>query len=180
MSIFAPDQFAVAQKANLANVFALTNTAFEAFQRLAELNLQATKSTLAESQDRIQALLAGKDLREVLAVQSGVAQPAADKAISYARHLLEIASSTQAEFAKLVEAQYEQHNSSVQAFVEHLVKNAPVGSEAATAVLQAAVAATNGTYSAVQKVAQQTAEAAKINIDAVTAVSSGAVRRAAA
>ena len=145
MSFFAPDQFAIAHKANLANLFALTNTAFEGFQKLAELNLQAAKLTLAESQDRIQGVLAGKDLREVVAVPGSLAQPAADKAIWYARHLNDIASSTQAEFAKVVEAQYQQYSSNVQAFVDNVVKNAPAGSEAATAVLQAAVAATNGT-----------------------------------
>jgi phasin family protein len=179
MSFFAPDQFAVAQKANLANLFALTNSVFAAFEKMAELNLQAAKSTLAENQDHIQALVAGKDLREVLGVQGGVAQPAAVKAMSYARHLQEIVSSTQAEFAKVVQAQYVQNNGNVQAFVDHFVKHAPAGTEAATAMLQAAVAATNGAYNAVQNVAMQTAEVANANFAAATAVPSGAAKRAA-
>lgn len=180
MTFFSLDPFAVTHKANLASLFTLTNTAFEGFQKLAELNLQTAKSSLIESQDLIQAVLAGKDLRDVAAVPGNLTQPAADKVIGYARHLYEIASNTQAEFVKVLETQYQQHSTSVQAFVDNVVKNAPAGSEAATTVLQAAVAATNGTYDAVQKVAKQVAEAAKTNFDGANKVTSVTAKRAAA
>lgn len=180
MTFFSPNPFAATHKANLASLFALTNTAFEGFQKLAELNLQTAKSSLIESQDLIQAVLAGKDLRDVAAVPGNLTQPAADKVIAYARHLYEIASNTQAEVARVLETQYQQHSTSVQAFVDNVVKNAPAGSEVATTVLQAAVAATNGTYDAVQKVAKQVAEAAKTNFDGPNKVTSVTAKRAAA
>ncbi|WP_042886099.1 TIGR01841 family phasin PhaP3 [Cupriavidus necator] len=179
MSPFMPDQFAAVQKANLGHLFTLTNMAFEGFQKLTELNLQTVRTTLAEGQDNAKAVLAGKDLREVFAVQGNLAQPAAEKAVAYARNVYEIASNTQAELSKAVEAQYEQHNRNVQAFVDAFVKNAPAGSEAITALLQSSVAAASSTYESIQNAAKQTAEVAKANFATTAAAASGAAQQAA-
>ncbi|AQV94431.1 phasin [Cupriavidus necator] len=179
MSPFTPDQFAAVQKSNLNHLFALTNMAFDGFQKLTELNLQAARTTLAEGQENVQAVLAGKDLREVFAVQSNLGQPAAEKAVAYARNVYEIASNTQAELSRAVEAQYEQHNRNVQAFVDTFVKNAPAGSEALTALLQSSVAAASSTYQSLQSVAKQTAEVAKTNFATTAAAANGAAQQAA-
>ncbi len=179
MSPFTPDQFAAVQKSNLNHLFALTNMAFDGFQKLTELNLQAARTTLADGQENVQAVLAGKDLREVLAVQSNLGQPAAEKAVAYGRQVYEIASNTQSELSKAVEAQYEQHNRNVQAFVDTFVKNAPAGSEALTALLQSSVAAASSTYQSFQNAAKQTAEVAKANFATAAAAANGAAQQAA-
>ena len=179
MTPFMPDQLAAAQKANLNHLFKLTNLVVEGFQKLTELNLQAARTTLAEGQDNVRAALAGKDLRDVFAVQGNLAQPAADKAIAYARNVYEIASNTQAELSKAVEAHYEQHNRSAQAFVDAFMKNAPAGSEALTALLQSSVAAASTTYQSIQNAAKQTAEVAKANFVTTAAAASGAAQQAA-
>ncbi|KWR90754.1 TIGR01841 family phasin PhaP3 [Cupriavidus sp. IDO] len=179
MSAPISDQFAAVQKANLGHLFALTNTAFEGFQKLTELNLQAVKTTLAEGQGNVEAVLEGKDLREVFAAQGNLAQPAAEKAVAYARQVYEIAASTQAELSKAVEAQYEQHNRNVQAFVDTFVKNAPAGAEAITALLQSTVAAASNTYQSIQNAAKQTAEVAQANLATAAASATGAAQQAA-
>lgn len=179
MTAFMSDQFAAVQKANLGHLFALTNMAFDGFQKLTELNLQAVRTTLAEGQEKVEAALAGKDIREVFAAQGNLAQPAAEKAVAYARHVYEIASNTHGELTKAVETQYEQHNRNVQAFVDTFVKNAPAGSEAITALLQSSVAAANNTYQSIQNAAKQTAEVAKANLATTAAAASGAVQQAA-
>ncbi|PZX32270.1 phasin; polyhydroxyalkanoate synthesis and granule formation regulator/factor [Cupriavidus phytorum] len=178
MSPFTPEQFAAAQKSNVSHLFALTNTAFEGFQKLTELNLQTLRTTLAEGQENIEAVLSGKDVREVFAAQGQQAQPAAEKAVAYARHVYEIASNTQAQLSKAVEAQYEQHNRNVQAFVDTFVKNAPAGSEALTALLQSGVAAANTTYQSFQDAAKQTAEVAKANFAKTAAAASATAANA--
>ena len=179
MSSFMPDQFAAVQNANLRHLFALTNMAFEGFQKLTELNLQAVRTALAEGQHNAEAVLAGKDLREVIAVEGNLAQPAVEKAVAYARDVYEIASSTQAELSKAVEAQYEQHTRNAQAFVDTFVKNAPAGSEAITALLQSSVAAASSTYQSFQNAAKQTAEVAKANFATTAVAASGAAQQAA-
>lgn len=113
MSLLTPEQIAAAQKANLESLFGLTTKAFEGVEKLIELNLQVVKSTLAEGQENAQRLLSVKDAQELIALQASLSQPVAEKVLSYGRHLYEIASSTQAEFAKVAEAQFEEQNKKV-------------------------------------------------------------------
>ena len=107
MSLLTPEQIAAAQKANLESLFGLTTKAFEGVEKLIELNLQVVKSTLTESQENAQRLLSVKDAQELIALQASLSQPVAEKVLSYSRHLYEIASATQAEFAKVAEAQFD-------------------------------------------------------------------------
>jgi len=180
MSLLTPEQIAAAQKANLESLFGLTTKAFEGVEKLIELNLQVVKSTLAEGQENAQRLLSVKDAQELIALQASLSQPVAEKVLSYGRHLYEIASSTQAEFAKVAEAQFEEQNKKVQALVDNVAKNAPAGSETAVAALKSALNAANTTYETVQKATKQAVEIAETNFNAAAAVATKAATAAAA
>ncbi|RQZ11715.1 phasin family protein [Burkholderia sp. Bp9031] len=179
MSLLTPEQIAAAQKANLESLFGLTTKAFEGVEKLIELNLQVVKSTLTEGQENAQRLLSVKDAQELFALQASLSQPVAEKVLSYSRHLYEIASSTQAEFAKVAEAQFEEQNKKVQALVDNVAKNAPAGSETAVAALKSALNAANTTYETVQKAAKQAVEIAETNFNAAAAVATKAASAAA-
>jgi phasin family protein len=179
MTLLTPEQFAAAQKANLEALFGLTNKAFEGIEKLVELNLQVVKSTLAESQENAQRALSVKDAQELLALQASVVQPMAEKVLSYGRHLYEIASSTQAEFARVAEAQYEEQNRKVQTLVENISKNAPAGSETAVAVMKSAITAANTTYETVHKATKQAVEIAESNFNAAATAAQKAAQQAA-
>lgn len=179
MNLLTPEQIAAAQKANFDTLFGLTNKAFGGMEKLLELNLQVIKSTLAESQSISQRALSVKDAQELLALQASLAQPVAEKALSYGRHLYEIASTTQAEFAKVGESQYEEHNAKLQALVDNVAKNAPAGSETAVAVMKSAITAANTTYETVHKAAKQAVEIAESNFNAATTAASKAAQQAA-
>ena len=103
MILLTPEQIGATQKANLDTLFGLVNKAFDGFQKLVQLNLQVVKSAIAESQDNTQKALSVKDPQELLALQASLTQPFAEKVLSYGRRVYEIASSTQAEFAKVAE-----------------------------------------------------------------------------
>ena len=81
------EQIVAAQKANIETLFGLTQKAFEGVEKLVELNLQATKAALAESANSTQALLSVKDPQELLALQTSLLQPMAEKTVAYSRHL---------------------------------------------------------------------------------------------
>ena len=173
------DQLIAAQKANLETLFGLTTKAFEGVEKLVELNLQVVKSTIAESQENAQRALSVKDAQELLALQAGLTQPVAEKVLSYGRHLYEIASATQAEFARVAEAQYEEQNRKVQALVENVAKNAPAGSETAVAVIKSAITAANTTYETVHKATKQAVEIAESNFNAAATAATKAAQQAA-
>jgi len=178
MTLFTPEQFSAANKAQFDTLFGLTNKAFEAFEKLIGLNLQVVKSTLAESQENVQRALSVKDAQELLALQASLAQPVAEKALSYGRHLYEIASSTQTEFARVAEAQYEEQNRKVQTLVDNIAKNAPAGSETAVAVMKSAITAANTTYETIHKASKQAVEIAESNFNAAATAATKAATQA--
>ncbi len=162
------EQIFAAHKANIETLFGLTNKAFEGVEKLVELNLQVAKATLAEAAENTQAALSVKDAQELLALQTSLLQPSAEKAAAYSRHLYDIATATNAEVAKVAEAQFADVQAKFNAVVDTAAKNAPAGTENAVALVKSAVSAANNAIENIQKAAKQATEVAEANFQAVT------------
>lgn len=162
------EQVVAAQKAQVATLFGLSNKALEAVEKVAELNLQASKVALRETAAHAQALASVKDVQELMTVQASALQPLAEKAASYSRHLYDIASGAGAEWTKVAEAQAADAQKQFIAAVDSAVKNAPQGSESAVAVVKSAVSSASAAIESVQKAVRQAAEMAEANFNAVT------------
>jgi phasin family protein len=177
MSTLLTEQLPALQAANLDPLFGLTNKTLAGLQKLVELNLQTMNATLAETQDNIQKAFAAKDLQELLALQASLLQPATEKAQAYGRQLVEITSTTRAEFAKVAEAQYEANKRKMQELIDNATKSAPAGSEAAVTAWQSAVSAATSLCDTMQQTAKQAIEVAESNMDIAAAASSNAARQ---
>ncbi|WP_374317621.1 TIGR01841 family phasin [Aquabacterium sp.] len=162
------EQILANQKANLTTLFDLSQKAFEGVEKLVELNLQVAKTTLDEVSEHAKAALTAKDAQELLALNTSLLQPAAEKAAAYGRHLYDIASATSAEVSKVAESQMADAQKKVLAAVDNAVKNAPAGTENAVVLVKSAVAAANNAFDSVQKAAKQAADVAEANIQAIT------------
>ncbi len=162
------EQVLSAHKANVETLFGLTGKAFEGIEKLVELNLQVAKAALGEVAETTKAALSVKDAQELLALQAGLLQPAAEKAAAYSRHLYDIASATNAEVTKVVEATASESQKKFMSVVDTAVKNAPAGTENAVALVKSAVAAANNAYESVHKAAKQAAEVAEANFQTIT------------
>lgn len=163
------EQLIAAQKANIETLFGLTNKAFEGVEKLVELNVQAAKSALSEAAQTSAAALSVKDAQELLALQAGLLQPAAEKAAAFSRHLYDITAGTSAEVVKVAEGQFADAQQKFMALVDTAVKNAPAGSENAVTLVKSALAAANNAYESVNKAAKQAADVAEANFQAMTA-----------
>ncbi|SFC54222.1 phasin family protein [Polaromonas sp. OV174] len=163
------EQLMAAHKANIDTLFGLTQKAFEGVEKLVELNVQATKAALTESASHTQAVLSVKDAQELLALQSGLAQPLAEKTAAYSRHLYDIAQAAGAELGKAFEAQTAEAQKKFTGLVETAAQNAPAGSESAVAVMKSAVAAANNAYESVQKAVKQAGDIAEANFNTAAA-----------
>jgi len=183
------EQILAAQKANTETLFGLTNKAFEGVEKLAELNVAASKAVLSDVASHTQALLSVRDAQELLALQAGLIQPLAEKTAAYSRHLYEIASGTGAEFGKAFEAEVAEVQNRFAEFgkvfaadaaeaqktfvalVGNAAKNA-AGTETAVDVMKSAVTAASNAFEAVQKAVKQAGEVAEANFNtfATTAV----------
>lgn len=173
------EQVVASNKANLETLFGLTSKAFEGVEKIVELNLTASKAALAEANAHAQSLLSVKDAQELLALQSGLLQPLAEKTAAYSRHLYDIATSTSAEFSKNFEGQAADAQKKFMGLVDSAAKNAPAGSESAVAIMKSSVAAANNALESVQKAVKQATEMAEANFNAVAATATSATKQAA-
>ncbi|WP_052409881.1 phasin family protein [Paraburkholderia oxyphila] len=80
MSTPIPEQLVTAQKAGLERFFGLATRTVESIEKLAELNLRAVKSTLADNQDLLTQSLSVRQPQEWFALTAGLAQPTVAKA----------------------------------------------------------------------------------------------------
>lgn len=164
----ATEQFASTNKANVEALLNLANTAFASAERFAALNLNTARSLLEDSVANTKALLGVKDVQELVALQTTLAQPSVEKAVAYSRSLYEIAAQTQEEISKIVEAQFTEANKTVATALDKASKNAPAGSDVAVAAVKSAIAAANSAYDSISKAAKQVAEIAEANVAAAT------------
>jgi len=168
-----PEQFSAASKANfeaqLSLISTLTNKTFESVEQIIGLNLNVAKASLEESSAAAKQFLTVKDPQEWLALTAAQAQPNAEKALAYGRHLASIASGVQAEFSKATEAQIAENSRKMLELVEEVTKNAPAGSENAIALVKSAIGNANAGYEQLTKTTKQAVEALEANLN--TAVS---------
>jgi phasin family protein len=176
-----PEQFSAATKANfdaqLAVLSAFTSKAIESVEKVVELNLTVAKTTFEESNLAAKQLISAKDAQEFFSLTAAHAQPSADKAVAYARHLASITTGAQAEFTKAAEAHVADTNRKVVAFVDEISKNAPAGSENAIAALKSAIGNATASYDQITKSTKQAVQALEENLNtAVNQISQATVK----
>jgi phasin family protein len=172
------EQFAAANKAAVDSLLSVANTALASAERIAALNLDATRSAIEESAASAKALMGAKDVQEAIKIQAELAKPNVDKAVAYSKSAYEIATQTQGEFTKMVEAQFGDFQKNVASMLDQAAKSAPAGSETAVAAVKSAFAAANSAFDNMRKSAQQMADLTQNNIAAATTATTKAAKKA--
>lgn len=112
---------------------ALNQTAFTGLEKLIELNICTTQTTVIESGAAIKQYLSTEP-KQWLSLAVVHCQPAAGKAFDYLRHASSIASETQAQLRKTAEAEITEANNKIMSMVDALAQSAaagPAGTDAA-------------------------------------------------
>lgn len=174
----APEQLIALNKANLEVAMRFAGVALEGAERMIDLQLKAAKTAFADGIEGAKALAAVKDIQQFAALKDNVAQPSLEKATAYAKSVYDVATSTQAEFGKLVEEQVADFNKQVVTVLDKMVKTAPAGSEVGVAAIKSAIAAVNASYDNLTKVAKQFSDATQSNIEAVAKQTVNGVKKA--
>lgn len=164
--IQSPEQLMSMNKAALEAAQALTLKSLEGVEKLVELNIQAAKSSVAESSSQLTALLSTKDPKAFADLAVSQAQPAADKFTAYAKHVYDISNSVGTEFAKIWEKQVAENSKQLNSAIDLMTKNAPAGSEGLVTFVKSAVSAANTAYDQVNKATKQVVEMTEANIAA--------------
>jgi phasin family protein len=172
----SPSQLIEMQKTQLDALQAVGSAVFEAAEKLAQLNVSASREALQDGAGVAQSLLSAKDPQELTAITGTLAQPGAEKFANYSRNVYAIASATSAELSKIVEAQIAEGNRKFAEFIDFAAKSAPAGSEHAFGMLKSSLSVANSAFDAVTKAARQAGETAESNIAAAVAVAADAVK----
>jgi phasin family protein len=173
------EQIMASHKANVETLLDLTTKAFEGVEKIVELNLTASKAALAGTGEHAKAMLNVKDAQELLALQSSLFQPLAEKTTAYSRHLYDIASGSTAELSKALESQAADAQKGFMNLVDAVAKNAPAGSENLVAVMKTTVATAHNALESVQKAVKQATDMAETNFNAVASTAVNASKPAA-
>lgn len=179
MNTNTPEQFVQMQKATLDTFQAVALKSVEGFEKIAELNIQAVKTSLTETSDQVKAALAARDAKAFGDLATVGAQPAVEKFAAYANHVYEIASDTGTEIARIFEKQFADSNKQLTAAIDAMAKSAPAGTEGVVTFVKSAVTAANTAYDQVNKAARQVADIAEANIAAATKTGRAAGKKAA-
>jgi len=174
------EQIIAANQANLNNLFGLSNQAFAGMEKMIELNLTAARAALTESAEHAKAIMTAKDPQEFISLQTNFLQPLAEKSAAYSRHIYDIASGTTSELSKAFEGKAAESQEAVTAYMETVLKNAPVGSEQVVAIFKQAMSASNTAVETVQKAVKQATDIAETNLQAAADTAVKATKTAAA
>lgn len=173
-----PEQVVAGQKASLNNLLAVQGAMFSGFEKLVDLHLKVIKASLDEVAETTQKAIAVKDAQEALAFTSSLAQPNAEKAMAYSKHVYDIFSGVQVDLTKLTEEQIAQGQQQISDVIDQVAQNAPTGSEGAIALVKNSMATANNAYESAVKAARQASDAVESNITAATQAASEAASAA--
>lgn len=177
-----PEPFSNTAKANfeaqLEAMTALTSKAYESFEKVIDLNINAGKASVEDYAVAMRQLLAAKDPQEFLSLAAAQAQPTAAKAIAYGRHLANIATNTQAEITRTAEEQIAEAGRKLNEMVDNVSRNAPSGSENVVAMFKSAIGNANAGYEQLNRVTKQAVEVMEANVNSAVSQFSQAANKA--
>ncbi len=159
-----PDQLIAINQANVDAALRLAGVALQGVEQLVDLQMQAVRSALAEGASNARAIAAAKGVQDLASLRPALLQPSIEKATSYARDVVGVATTTQDELNKLVEAHMAEFNKNVVAQLDKVAQTAPPGTEFAVNALRAAVASTHVAIDNVSKLERQVSEITQANI----------------
>jgi phasin family protein len=179
MSVSAPEQFRANFQAGVAAFFALSKPMVDGMQAVIDLNVQASKAAVAESEATLKGVLQSGNPVEFLTQQLGMSQQASAKAVSYNQHLFDILSTTQNAWIQAAQAHSGEHEQRFKAFSEGFAQHAPVGSEAFVAAMNSTLAAVNNAAETMRGVTRQAIATAQSGFQNVAASAQEAAQPAA-
>jgi phasin family protein len=169
------EQLVATQKANSEILMSLMRTAFEGVQRVADLNMAATRELFDTTINNANSLMAAKDINEAARINQSLAQPSLEKLVDYNRRLYDLMTQMQKEMTGIVESQYSAFAKNAAGAIDKTKGAAPVGGEVFAAAMNSMLDATNKIFEQMSAAARQMSEVADANVQAATSATAKAV-----
>jgi phasin family protein len=170
------EQISEFNKANVAQATKFAALSLENAEKLMKFNLGAAKTAFAQSVEGAQAVASVKDVQDLLALRTKIAEVQMQQAVGYSRSLYELATEAQASYSALAEEAFGAYTRGVAAWVDKASKSAPAGSDVAVNAFKSTMAATTAAFDQFQKASKQVVSLADANVRAAAATASKAVK----
>jgi phasin family protein len=178
MTMLTVDQVVAAQKTQLGTAFGASATVFEGVEKIVRLNMQAARATLDEFTEATRAVLNVTHPQQLLALSSAAVEPTTAKWTGYAGQVYAIVAATGAQLRALAEQTAAEAQGNLVSAVEEAMKNAPSGSEGATAFVKQAFTTANNAFENMQSTVRQMTDAADAQVETISQRSNGRKRAA--
>jgi len=167
------EQFADLNKSNVERATRLAAIALENTQKLVNLNLATARDAWAQSVESVQAVSTVKDVQDLFALRTKLAESGVQHALAYSRNLYDLASQAQADYAAASEEVWSNYTKSMATWVEKATQSAPAGSDVAVNAFKSTVAATTAAFDQFQKATKQVVNLADASVRAAAAPAKG-------
>ena len=144
----------------------LTRISIDSAERAIAIQLEYAKGALKQATLTAQAVSQVKDVPQLIALRTRIAENAVENMMGYSRSLYEVASDAQAEFSKLAEERMATYQQAVVQAVDQATKASPAGSDVAVAAMKSGMAATTAAFDTFNKAARQVASYADAGVKA--------------
>lgn len=126
----------VASRVEVQELEDLTGQAHAGLEKLLRLNMSVCREILDESVGHVRALMAAKDVNELLNLQVGQLQALTVKSAVYGKHLFSLVSRTGVEFAQGLKVELTESRKVFSEVMDNVIENAPLGAESSIAALK--------------------------------------------
>jgi phasin family protein len=143
-----------------------TRISMDSAERAISVQLEYAKGALAQAGLTARAVSQAKDVQELVALRTRIAENALENLMGYSRSLYEVASEAQAEYSRLAEERMAKFQQAVSETVEQAAKSAPAGGDVAVAAIKSQLAATTAAFDSFTKAARHAASFADAGLKA--------------
>ena len=123
-------------------------------ERTLNIQIEYAKGAVKQATLTAQAAAQVKDVQELFALRTRIAENAIENLIGYSRSLYEVASEAQSEYSRLAEERMARFQRAVTEGVEQAAKSAPAGSDVAVAAVKSQLAAATAAFDTLTKAAK--------------------------
>ena len=134
-----------------------TRISMDSAERAIHVQLEYAKGAIKQVTLNARAVSQVKDVQELMAVRTRIAENALENLMGYSRSLYEVASEAQSEYARLAEERMARFQKAVTETVEQAAKASPAGGDIAAAAIKSSLAATTAAFDSFTKAARNMA-----------------------
>jgi phasin family protein len=143
-----------------------TRISMDSAERAVTVQLEYAKGVIKRATSNAHAVSQVKDVQDLLALRTRIAEAALENFISYSRNLYQVASEAQSEYSRLAEERMAGFQQAVAETVEQAAKASPAGGDVAAAAIKSQLAATTAAFDSFTKAARNLASYADAGVAA--------------